>query len=70
MAILDIRNNQQKGITEIKFDATSDKIFGDEQGLQFSSPAKNPEIIFLCYWEDFYNFIAACHKARELWGPK
>lgn len=63
MSTLDIRNPDSEEITEIQFDNSSDRIHKNLDSLRCG-------YTFLCYWHDFDNFIAACHKARELWGPK
>jgi hypothetical protein len=63
MATLDIREEIEEGITEIQFDDSSDRIGGDADILWVSH-------VDAVSWEDFDNFIKACHEARKLWGPK
>ena len=65
MAILDIRKEQEEEITGIKFDDSPDLISFNEQSIHFIT---DDEEILLCNIEDFDNFIAACHKAKELAG--
>lgn len=67
MDTLDIRDGNGAPVTRIKFsDDYESLIKGD--CLTFSDSSGNQT--YLCWWKDFDNFIAACHKARELWGPK
>ena len=67
--IYDIRGNKEEEVTEIKFDECDDNIIKDEFCLRmfFDCDLKQYNLV---KWKDFDNFIAACHKAKELWGPK
>ena len=65
MAILDIRKEQEEEITGIKFDDSPDLISFNEGSIHFIT---DDEEILLCNIEDFDNFIAALHKAKELAG--
>lgn len=69
MAILDIRLAKQEIIDSIKFDDSNDVLCIHSGGLYMYNGVIDTSKT-LCKWNDFDNFIAACHKARELWGPK
>jgi len=61
--IYDVRGNKEEEITEIKFDDWGDNLVKDQYFLMLKS-------VTIAHWKDFDSFIAACHKAKELWGPK
>ena len=66
--IYDIRVNKEEEITEIQFDDWEDNLIKDNKCLQMNYSSYG--VMELVSWKDFDNFIAACHKAKELWGPK
>ena len=68
--IYDIRGNKEEEITGIKFDNSDDILIVDSGVLVLKRDERELEEVNLVTWKDFDNFIAACHKARELWGPK
>ena len=65
MATLDIRNQKKENITEIMFDESEDRIFPCDNGLSIRGLGIEK---ILCDYDDLDNFIAACKKAKELWG--
>jgi len=66
--IYDIREHMQEEIEEIKFDEWNENLIKHAGFLKFNALDYGP--IAIVTWQDFDNFIAACHKAKELWGPK
>jgi len=66
MATLDIREEQQEEITEIKFDNSADVIEKSRGHLVFRAYGEAGTSI--CEYDDLDNFIVACKKAKELWG--
>jgi len=66
--IYDIRGNKEKDITEIKYDDFDDYLVKNNIYLKINEVGRGE--VALVAWKDFDNFIAACHKAKELWGPK
>ncbi len=65
MSTLDIRNKDE--ISDIQFDNTKDRIkFKDGYLILYSTSHK--ENIDLVCWDNFDDFISACHKAKELAG--
>lgn len=69
MSTLDIRQCEHGEIKEIQFDDSLDRIHKHLAGLLCGS-AEKTDAYFFCEWKDLDNFIAACQKAKELWGPK
>jgi len=65
--IIDIRKEQKEEITGIKFDDSEDYITFAKDGVNLKSEANN-SCRYLTSYEDFDNFIAAIHKAKELAG--
>ncbi len=69
MAALDVRTKEDKEITEIIFDGTTDRIIKDSCGLTFLE-GDEERTFCLCRWDDLEDFIAAIREAEKLWGPK
>jgi len=71
MTTLDIRKKQDDEITGIRFDDSSDIIvhdYGDSIGIAIVGKVSGYPERFLSSYDDLDNFIAACKKAKELWG--
>ena len=64
---IDIRE-QEEEVEGIRFDNSRD-LLTYKRGLLVINK-EYIGIVELAGWGDFDNFIAALHKARELWGPK
>lgn len=67
MATLDIRKEEYEIITDIKFDASNDRVILKKNNLVYYHYIRELEI-HLCNFDDFDNFIKACYKAKELAG--
>jgi len=65
MATLDIRKERQGQITRIRFDESADRIVKADDTVVFRSGSEESN---LCAYDDLDIFIAACKKAKELWG--
>ena len=67
--IIDIREQEEEEIEGVRY--ADDTILVTSGGwvyIQFVDGHKEP--LFNVMTNGFYDFMAACHKARELWGPK
>lgn len=63
--ILDIRKEKEE-ITGIRFDDSPNTVRFNKLAIYFRESERQE--LDLCRLEDFDNFIAACHKAKELAG--
>lgn len=71
MSTLDIRKRTVEQVTEIQFDASSDRVFPYPSNPQGFVYIGRREIggVSVAYWS-IDDLIAALQKAKELWGPK
>jgi len=71
MATLDIKEDRDEAITDIKFDFTKDRVITDDdcETLIFYKASSDSNVT-LCRFNDLDDFIAAAKKAKELWHNK